>query len=59
MKRTNYLLFLIILALTFAITGFDFSDLSYEVNKREYILFFVALVLIILYSTNKVRQRKK
>ena len=59
MKRANYLILFIIIAATFAITGFNFEDFSLKENKEEYILFLMAAVLGVIYLINRAALSEK
>lgn len=59
MKKVNYLLFFITIALAFAITGFNFDNFSFEENMKEYTLFIVAIVLGVIYLINPTKISKK
>lgn len=59
MKKTNHILFFIAIAFAFAIAGFNFEDLSFEENSKEYVLLAIAVVLAIIYLVNRTVLSKK
>lgn len=53
MRKIAYPAFAILLATTFAITGFDFGDPSFQKNQKEYILLGIAVILCVIYLINR------
>lgn len=57
MRKIAYPAFVILLAATFAITGFDIEDPDFQKNQKEYILFGIAIILGVIFLINKLSKR--
>jgi|GEM_PF-3136396 Ca2+/Na+ antiporter len=59
MQGSNYLLLFIFIAIILGIAGFNFQDFSYEENKEEYILLLMAIILAVIYLSQRSKISKK
>ncbi len=59
MQGSNHLILLILFAIIFGLTGFNFGDFGLEENKEQYILLVMALILTVIYLTQRSKLSKE